>query len=104
VAAYLQAAGYRIIPVHPRGGVSLGEKVHRTLTEAMAEETVDMLDVFRRPDALPDLVAEAAGLGVRRMWLQFGVTHDDAEAEALKAGIDLVVDRCVLVEHRRLMA
>ena len=103
VAAYLQQAGYRILPVHPEGGSILGEPVYRCLTDIPASERVDVVDVFRRPDALPDLVPRVLAVGPRALWLQLGVTHAGAEQAAIEGGVDLVVDRCMLVEHQRLV-
>lgn len=103
VAASMQGAGYRIVPVHPRGEGVLGESTFTTLAEAVRETTPDLVNVFRRPDGLPELVEEAAACGVRRLWFQLGVTHPGAEAAALEAGIDLVVNRCIAVEYGRLM-
>jgi predicted CoA-binding protein len=103
VAAYLQGAGYRILPVNPRGGRLLGEPAYPSLSDLPAVCRPDIVDVFRRPDALPDLVADAIQAGCAMLWFQLGVTHPEAEARALAAGIDLVVDRCLLVEHRRLL-
>ena len=104
VSAYLQGAGYRVIPVHPAGGTILGERVFGSLTEAVAEVgDIDLVDVFRRNDALPALVVEAIAIRPQALWLQLGVTHPGSEAAALEAGLDLVVDRCTLVEHRRLL-
>ncbi|NNF07797.1 MAG: CoA-binding protein [Candidatus Eisenbacteria bacterium] len=103
VSAYLQSVGYQIVPVHPRGGTTLGVPVHTSLTDACRSVLPDLVNVFRRPDALPELMDEALPLGLRNFWLQFGVTHSGAEAQALAAGANLVVDRCLLVEHRRLI-
>jgi predicted CoA-binding protein len=103
VAAYLKSVGYGVRPVHPGVEEILGEKAYPSLTALVAVETPDLLDVFRRPDALPDLVEEALGLGIRRFWFQLGVRHEAAEETLLAAGADLVADRCALVEHRRLM-
>jgi len=104
VAAYLQEAGYRIVPVHPAGGKILGEPVYPHVSAAAdAVGTIDLVDVFRRPDALPDVVAQVAAVAPRALWFQLGVVHAGAEAQALAAGMDLVSDRCTLVEHRRLI-
>ena len=105
VARYLQEAGYHIVPVHPEPGRILGETVYPSL--AAAHEAIgpfDLVDVFRRPSALPELVIEAGSLRIPLLWFQLGVTHAAAEASARELGIDLVVDRCTLVEHRRLLA
>jgi predicted CoA-binding protein len=103
VAQYLQSVGYRIVPVHPEGGTVLGEPVHVSVAGIPDPDTIDLVDVFRRPDALPDLVEELAPLHPPLVWLQLGVVHEEAEARALDLGMNLVVDRCLLVEHRRLM-
>jgi hypothetical protein len=105
VAAYLKDAGLRIVPVNPCGGSILGETVYERVG-AIPEPPVDTIDVFRRPDALPGLVAELAALfppGVPKplLWFQLGVRHPEAETHALEAGFDLVADRCLLVEHQR---
>ena len=104
VSAYLQKAGYRVIPVHPAARTILGERAFASLAEAEAEVgDIDLVDVFRRNDALPELVGEVIALRPQALWLQLGVTHPEAEAAVLEAGVDLVADRCTLVEHRRLL-
>jgi len=104
VAAYLKEVGYRIVPVHPAGGKILGEPVYPHVSAAAsAVGPIDLVDVFRRPEALADLVPQVAAVAPRALWLQLGVVHAGAEAEALAAGLDLVSDRCILVEHRRLL-
>ena len=104
VSAYLQRAGYRILPIHPAGLSILGEPSYPSLAAVPRDLQVDLVDVFRRPDALPAVVEDAIQLGPPALWFQFGVTHPEAEAAALAAGMDLVVDRCIMVEHRRLLA
>jgi predicted CoA-binding protein len=96
--------GYRILPIHPAGLSILGEPSYPSLAAIPRELRVDLVDVFRRPDALPAVVEDAIRLGAPALWFQFGVTHPEAEAAALAAGMDLVVDRCIMVEHRRLVA
>jgi len=103
VSRYMQSARYRIVPVHPEGGTILGEPVHTSLAGIPDPDTIDLVNVFRRPDALPDLVEELASLLPPVVWLQLGVVHAGAEERALELGMNLVVDRCLLVEHRRLM-
>jgi len=103
VSRYMQSAGYRIVPVHPEGGTILGEPVCASLAEIADPDTIDLVNVFRRPDALPGLVKELAPLHPPVVWLQLGVVHAEAEERALELGMNLVVDRCLLVEHRRLM-
>jgi uncharacterized protein len=104
VSAYLQRAGYRIVPIHPAGVSILGEPSYPSLAAIPSDVRVDLVDVFRRPEALPAVVEDATRLGQPALWFQFGVTHPEAEEAALAAGMDLVVDRCIMVEHRRLVA
>src|SRR3981081_3387006 len=99
VSAYMQSHGYRIIPVNPTIKGSLGEKAVASLSEE--EEKIDMVDGFRRSEFVPDLVDEAIRLKVPAIWLQEGVIHEEAAEKARKAGIFVVMDKCVLKEHRR---
>ena len=99
VSAYMQSHGYRIIPVNPSIKGSLGEKAVASLAEV--GEKIDMVDVFRRSEFVPDLVDEAVRLNVPAIWLQEGVIHEEAAEKARKAGIFVVMDKCILKEHRR---
>jgi predicted CoA-binding protein len=99
VAAYMQTQGYRIIPVNPTIKGALGEKAVGSLSEI--QEKIDIVDVFRRPEGVPGIVDEAIKLGVPAVWLQEGVIHEEAAAKARKAGIFVVMDKCILKEHRR---
>ena len=99
VSAYMQSHGYRIIPVNPSIKGSLGEKAVASL--AVVGEKIDMVDVFRRSEFVPELVDEAIRLNVPAIWLQEGVIHEEAAEKARKAGIFVVMDRCILKEHRR---
>jgi predicted CoA-binding protein len=99
VAAYMQTQGYRIIPVNPTIKGALGEKAVGSLSEI--QEKIDIVDVFRRPEGVPEIVDEAIKLGVPAVWLQEGVIHEEAAAKARKAGIFVVMDKCILQEHRR---
>jgi len=99
VSAYMQRAGYRIIPVNPRETEVLGEKSYPAL-EAIPEP-VDLVNVFRRPEYVPDIVDSAIRIGARALWLQEEVVHEEAAARARQAGLDVVMDRCILKEHRR---
>jgi predicted CoA-binding protein len=95
----MQSQGYRIIPVNPTIKGALGEKAVASLSEI--QEKIDIVDVFRRPEGVPEVVDEAIKLGVPAIWLQEGVIHEDAAAKARKAGIFVVMDKCILKEHRR---
>jgi uncharacterized protein len=99
VSAYMQSHGYKIIPVNPSIKGALGEKAVASLGEI--EEKIDMVDVFRRPEYVPELVDEAIRLKVPAIWLQEDVIHEQAAEKARKAGIFVVMDKCVLKEHRR---
>ena len=100
VAGYLQRAGYRIVPVNPNYSEVLGEESYPSLSAIPF--SVDIADIFRRADALPEVVEDAVGASVNRMWFQIGVVNDPAIRRALDAGIQVVVDRCLKVEHARL--
>jgi len=105
VPAYLQSRGYRVLPVNPTfaGQEILGETVVGTLADL--EDPVDVIDVFRRPEFLPGHAREILALSwrPRAVWFQLGIRHDGAAAELARAGIDVVQDRCMMPEHRRLM-
>jgi predicted CoA-binding protein len=102
VSAYMQAAGYRIIPVNPRIGEALGEKSYPSLLQIPIEmaEKIDFVDVFRRPEYVDEIVEQAIRLKIPAIWLQEGVINEAAAEKARKAGMFVVMDRCVLKEHR----
>jgi uncharacterized protein len=102
VSAYMQAAGYRIIPVNPRIGESLGEKSYSSLLEVPGEiaKKIDLVDVFRRPEYVDEIVEQAIQLKIPAVWLQEDVINERAAEKARKAGIFVVMDRCILKEHR----
>ena len=101
VSAYMQQQGYRIIPVNPVETEVLGEKAYASLAEVPVK--IEIVNVFRQPDAVPEIVDEAIALGLKYLWLQDGVVHEEAAAKARAAGMKVVMDRCILNEHRRLM-
>jgi hypothetical protein len=100
VSEYMQRAGYRIIPVNPRESEVLGERSFASLTEM--GEKVDIVDIFRRPEHVPEIVEQAIAIGAGAVWMQEGVVHEEASARARAAGLFVVMDRCILKEHRRL--
>ena len=102
VSAYMQAAGYKIIPVNPRIAEALGEKAYPSLLEVPldASEKIDLVDVFRRPEYVAEIVEQAIQLKIPAIWLQEGVINERAAEKARKAGMFVVMDRCVLKEHR----
>ena len=98
VSQYMQRKGYRIIPVNPNESSVLGEKAYGSLSEI--PEKIDMVDVFRRPEFVPEIIEEAIRLKIPSVWLQEGVIHHAAAQKARDAGIAVVMDRCILKEHR----
>jgi len=101
VAAYMQQHGYKIVPVNPEETQVLGEQAYASLDDVPG--TVDIVDVFRRPEAVPEIVDQAIARGVKYLWLQEDVIHEEAAEKARRAGMKVVMDRCILKEHRRLM-
>lgn len=100
IFVYLKEHGYDVVPVNPAAREVAGVKVVPTLAEA---GRVDLVNVFRAPEHLPAIVDEVIAAGAPSMWTQYGVVHDDALRRAREAGIDVVEDRCIMVEHRRLL-
>jgi predicted CoA-binding protein len=100
VSEYMQRAGYRIIPVNPQEREVLGEKCYATLDEI--PESIDIVDIFRRSEFVPDIVEAAIRKGARAIWMQEGVVHEAAAERARAAGLEVVMDRCILKEHRRI--
>jgi uncharacterized protein len=98
VSAYMQGQGYRIIPVNPRIESSLGERAYGSLGEV--EEKIDIVDIFRRPEFVEEVVEKAIALKVPAIWMQEGVIHERAAEKARQAGIFVVMNRCILKEHR----
>lgn len=100
VSRYLQRAGYRIIPVNPNEREVLGEKAWASLAEV--PEAVDCVVIFRRPEHVPEIVEQAIQNGARAVWMQYGISHAEAAARARQAGLLVVEDRCMMIEHLRL--
>ena len=100
VAAHLQNAGYRVIPVTPMAEEILGEKVYPDLTSIPREIEIDIVDVFRRPEHIPAVVEAVLDRGAGALWLQLGCGHPESERRAANAGLQVVSDRCIKVEHQ----
>jgi predicted CoA-binding protein len=100
VAAYMQRAGYRIIPVNPNESEVLGEKAYARLEDV--PEKIDIVDVFRRSEYVRGVVEAAILVGAKAIWMQEGVVDEEAAGVARAAGLDVVMDRCILKEHRTL--
>ncbi|CAN7731380.1 CoA-binding protein [Acidovorax sp. LjRoot118] len=101
-AKYMQAHGYRIVPVNPMAPEILGERSYPSLTAAAADHRIDMVDCFRKSEDIPPLAEEAIAIGAQCLWLQLGVVNENAAARARAAGLAVVMDRCVKIEHARL--
>ena len=102
VAQYMRDHGYTIIPVNPAYDTVLGETCYPSLREVPVP--VDLVDCFRRPDAMLPIVDDAIHIGARTLWMQLGVINQAAAARAEAAGLHVVMDRCVKIEHARLFA
>lgn len=98
VPAYLQRQGYRIIPVNPYLQEGLGEPAYPTLEDI--PEPVDLVLIFQRSENVPPFVDEAIAIGAKGIWMQSGIAHEEAAAKARAAGLDVVQNRCMMVEHR----
>ena len=98
VSAYMQSQGYRIIPVNPKIKSCLGEKAYASLLEV--PEKIDVVDIFRRPEFVEEVVDQAIQLKAPAIWMQEDVIHEKAAEKARKAGMFVIMDRCILKEHR----
>lgn len=98
VAAYLQASGYRIVPVNPNAAEILGERCYADLRSIPVH--IDLVDVFRRPEATPEVAEAAVAIGAKALWLQLGIVNEEAAAIARAGSLDVVMDRCTMIEHR----
>ena len=99
VTAYMQQHGYRIVPINPGINGALGEKAYKTLLDV--PEKIDIVNIFRRPEFVPEIVEQAIQLKVPCIWMQEEVEHEAAAEKARKAGIFVVMNRCILKEHRK---
>lgn len=98
VSAYMQSQGYRIVPINPGLETVLGERCYGSLAELPMKP--DVVNVFRLPSYIPGVVDEMLGLGLKRIWVQQGIVHREAAAKAEAGGMRVVMDRCIMVEHR----
>ncbi len=101
VTQYMQRAGYRIIPVNPKESEVLGEKAYARLADV--PEPVDIVNIFRRPVDVPPVVEQAIAKGAKAIWMQLGIANEEAARAAEQAGLLVVQDHCIMVEHRRLL-
>jgi uncharacterized protein len=98
VSAYMQSQGYKIIPVNPQADEVLGEKSYASLLDV--PEQIDIVDIFRRSEFVPEIVDQAIQLKARAIWMQEGVVHEAAAEKARRAGLLVIMDSCILKEHR----
>ena len=103
VSAYMQQQGYRIIPVNPTITDALGEDAYPSLKDIPQDIKIDIVDVFRRPEFVPEIVDQVLDLKLPVLWLQETVINESAAEKARKAGVFVVMDKCILKEHRRLL-
>lgn len=106
VSATMQRHGFRIVPVNPNASQILGEPAYATLTAAAAaqQQPIDLVNCFRNSADIPPIVDEAIAIGAKAIWLQLGITHEEAAAKAEAAGLLVVQNRCIMVEYARLSA
>ena len=100
VAQYMQAQGWRIIPINPNASDILGETAYPSLTEAARHHTIGLVNVFRNSEDVPPVVDEAIALGATAIWLQLGIEHAEAAQKARDAGLQVVQNKCLKVEYR----
>ena len=101
VASYLKDQGYRVIPVNPTATEILGEKAYPDLESV--PEKIDVVQIFRKPEDVPPIVDDAIKIGAKVVWMQEGIRHDEAAEKAREAGLQVVMDACMRVSHRRLI-
>jgi predicted CoA-binding protein len=101
VSAYMQRSGYRIIPVNPQETEVLGERSYARLEDV--PDKIDIVNVFRRPEFTPEIVESAIKVGAKTVWMQEGVVNDAAASRAREAGLEVVMDKCILKEHRKML-
>ena len=104
VGEYIKAVGYRMIPVNPNEREVFGEKSYadlETAAAAIAPQKIEIVDIFRRPENIPPVVDRATAIGAKVIWMQLGIEHEQSAAKALSAGLVIVMDACLFVEHKR---
>ena len=104
VARYLQANGYRVIPINPNATEVLGEKAYATLLEAAQHESIDLVNCFRNSEDIPPIVDEAIAIGAKAVWMQLDISNETAAAKAQAAGLLVVQNQCIKIDHRMLLS
>ncbi len=102
VSQYMQARGFRIVPVNPNTREVLGQKAYPTLAEAARHEKIDLVNVFRNAPDVPPVMDEAIAIGAPALWMQLGILNEAAAVKGRAAGLEVVQDRCIMVEHSKL--
>ena len=102
VARYMQAAGYRIIPINPNTAQVLNEKAYPSLLEAARHEVIDLVNCFRNSEDIPPIVEDAIAIGTKAVWMQLGIAHTAAALKAQSAGLLVVQNQCIKIDHRTL--
>lgn len=100
VAQYMQSHGWRIIPINPNASQILGETAYPSLQEAARHHSIELVNVFRNSAEVPPVVMDAIAVGAKAIWMQLGVVHEEAAQQARAAGLAVVQDKCLKVEHR----
>ncbi len=101
VAQYMQAQGWRIVPINPNAAEILGQKAYATLEEAAQHIPIHVVNVFRQSAEVPPVIDAAIAIGAKYVWLQLGISHPQALAKARAAGLQVVQDKCLKIEHAR---
>ena len=104
VVIYLKRAGYHILPINPKAEKIMGEKAYKDLTWIPKREVVDVVQIFRPAEEVPAIVEQAIQIGAKVVWMQEGIVNEAAAERARAAGLQVVMDRCMMQEHRRLLA
>jgi predicted CoA-binding protein len=104
VARYLQGNGYRIIPINPNATEVLGEKAYPTLKEAAQHETIDLVNCFRNSEDIPPIAEDAIAIGAKALWMQLGISNPKAAAKVEAAGLLVVQNQCIKIDHRVLLS
>ena len=103
VASYLMSAGYTIVPVNPGQDEILGQKCYPNLRAIPGSVDVDMVDIFRRPEAVLPIVEDAIAIGAQHIWMQEGIVNKEAAKKAEEAGLTVIMDRCTKIDHMNLL-
>ena len=104
VVIYLKRAGYRVIPINPKADRILGEKAYKDLLSIPRREVVDIVQIFRPASEVPAIVAQAIQINAKVIWMQENIENEAAAAQARAAGLQVIMNRCMMQEHRRLLA